>query len=109
MADINDFQKLDIRLGKIKSVELIPGAKFTTHKMVLDFGKEIGEKKSCARLINYQEKELIGKQILGIINLPPRQIGPAVSEVLTLGIADEKGECILIKPDKEAQLGAKLY
>jgi len=110
MATIKDFEKLDIRVGKIIKVEEFPEAKKPSFKLEIDFGKETGVKKSCAQLPqNYKKEELLGKLVLGIVNFPPRQIGPAILEVLTLGVPDEKGECILIVPDKDVPLGGKLY
>lgn len=110
MAELEDFQKLDIRTGKIVEVEDFPEAKNPSYKLKIDLGKEIGIKKSCAQLTeNYSKEDLINREILCIINFPPRQIGPATSEVLTLGVPDENNQCILIKPDKEVPLGGKLY
>jgi len=109
MAEFSDFQKLDIRVGEITEAEKIAEGKYTTHKLTINFGDEIGTKKSCARVIKYSLGGLKGKQVLAIVNLPKRQIGKNISEVLTLGVPDENEECILIKPDKDAPLGAKLY
>ncbi len=110
MAEFNDFQKLDIRIGKIVEVNDFPEAKNPSYKLKINFGEEIGIKKSCAQLTeNYSKEELKNKKILGIINFPSRQIGPFISEVLTLGVPDENEKCILIKPDKDAPIGAKLY
>ena len=110
MATIEDFNKLDIRVGRIIDVEDFPEAKKPSYKLKIDFGKEIGIKKSCAQLVkNYTKEELKEKLVLGVVNFPPRQIGPAVSEVLTLGVHGEDGECILIEPEREVQLGGKLY
>ena len=110
MAEFRDFQKLDIRVGKIVEVEDFPEAKNPSYKLKIDFGNEIGIKKSCAQLVkNYNKEDLKNKFVLGIINFPSRQIGPAISEVLTLGVPNQEDECILIKPDKEIKLGAKLY
>jgi len=110
MAEFNDFQRLDIRVGKIIEIEDFPEAKKPSYKLKIDFGKEIGIKKSSAQLVdNYSKENLKNKKILGVVNFPPRQIGPAISEVLVLGIPDNNDECILIKPDKDAPLGAKLY
>ena len=110
MATIEDFKKLDIRVGRIIEVEDFPEAKKPTYKLKIDFGKEIRIKKSCAQLAkNYTKEELKGKLVLAVINFPPRQIGSAVSEVLTLGIPGEDGECVLIKPDWEVPIGGKLY
>ncbi|OGG11521.1 tRNA-binding protein [Candidatus Gottesmanbacteria bacterium RBG_13_45_10] len=111
MATYDDFQKLDIRVGKIIAVEDFPQARKPAYKLTIDFGPEIGEKRSSAQLIKYYKKEsLVGKKVLGVVNFPPRQIGPFVSEVLTLGVPDSEHECILIIPDKvEAVTGGKLY
>lgn len=110
MATYEDFQKLDVRVGKIVAVEDFPEAKKPTYKLQIDFGPEIGIKKSCAQLTqNYSKEELQDKLVLGVVNFPPRQIGPAVSEVLTLGVPDETGECLLITPDQTAPLGSRLY
>lgn len=105
-----DFQKLDVRAGKIVEVEEFTEARNASYKLKIDLGEEIGIKKSCAQLPqNYKIEDLKDKQVLCVVNFPPRQIGPAVSEVLTLGVPDEKGECILIAPDSEVPLGGKLY
>lgn len=110
MAIIEDFQKLDIRVGKIISAEYFPEARKPMYKVKIDFDAEIGIKQSCAQLTqNYTKEELIGKIILGVVNISPRKIGPEVSEVLTLGAPDENGHCILIAPDKDVLLGVKLY
>ena len=110
MATFEDFQKLDIRVGKIVEVENFPEARKPSFKLKIDLGSEIGMKKSCAQLPqNYKSDELKGKLVLCVVNFPPRQIGPAVSEVLTLGIPDDKNECILITPDKDVPIGGRLY
>jgi tRNA-binding protein len=110
MITYDDFEKVDVRVGIIKEVERFPEARKPSYKLKIDLGGEIGIKKSCAQLtVNYQREELIGKQVLCVVNFPPRQIGPAVSEVLTLGLPDEKQECILIVPDRIVPPGGKLY
>jgi len=110
MATFEDFEKLDVRVGKIVGVEDFPKARKPTYKLKIDFGPEIGIKKSCAQLPqNFSKEELKDKLVLGVVNFPPRQIGPAVSEVLTLGVPDTNGECILITPDKDVPIGGKLY
>jgi tRNA-binding protein len=110
MITFDDFQKLDIRVGRIVEVDNFPEARKPSFKLKIDLGEEIGIKKSCAQLPqNYRIEDLIGKQVLCVVNFPPRQIGPAVSEVLTLGVPDEKHECILIAPDKDVPLGGRLY
>ena len=110
MADINDFKKLDIRVGKIINIDDFPEAKKPTYKLKIDFGKEIGIKKSSAQLVdNYTKEELKNKLVLGVVNLQPRQIGNFISEVLTLGVPDEENKCLLVQPELNAHLGAKLY
>ncbi len=111
MATIDDFRKLDIRVGKITAVDEFPEARKPAFKLTIDFGSEIGTKHSSAQLVtHYKKDELIGKLVLGVVNFPPRQIGPFVSEVLTLGVPDENHECILIVPDKlQTLVGGRLY
>ena len=110
MATFEDFQKLDIRVGRIIDVQNFPEARKPSYKLKIDLGEEIGIKKSCAQIPqNYKINELIGKQVLCVVNFPPRQIGTAVSEVLTLGVPDGKNGCILIIPDIDVPLGGRLY
>lgn len=111
MATIDDFQKLDIRVGKIIEVNDFPEARKPSYKLTIDFGSEIGIKHSSAQLVkHYKKDDLIGKKVLGVANFPPRQIGTFISESLTLGVPDENHECILITPDiDEAVVGGKLY
>lgn len=111
MSTYDDFVKLDIRVGKIIEVEDFPQARKPSYKLTIDFGSEIGIKKSSAQLVkHYKKEDLLNKKVLGVVNFPPRQIGPFLSEVLTLGVPDSGHECVLIVPDKEeAVLGGKLY
>ncbi|TAK95867.1 tRNA-binding protein [Patescibacteria group bacterium] len=111
MATIEDFQKLDIRVGKVIEVEDFPEAKKPAYKLTIDFGSEIGIKKSSVQIVGlYGKEELIGKLVLGVVNFPPRQIGQFVSESLTLGVPDKEGQCILISPDKVGpEIGGKLF
>jgi tRNA-binding protein len=111
MATIDDFNQLDIRVGKIVQVDDFPEARKPSYKLTIDFGSEIGIKHSSAQLVkHYKKEELIGKKVLGVVNFPPRQIGPFISESLTLGVPDENHDCVLITPDKEdAVVGGKLY
>ena len=110
MATIEDFQKIDIRVGKVIDVQDFPEAKKPAYKLKIDFGLEVGIKNSSVQLpANYSKEELLNKQVLGVVNFPPRQIGPFVSEVLTLGVPDGKGNCFLIAPDHEVPLGGRLY
>lgn len=106
-----DFQKLDIRVGKIINVEDFPEAKKPAYKLTIDFGEEIGIKRSSAQLTkHYKKEDLLNKLVLGVVNFPPRQVGPFISEVLTLGVPDNEGQCILITPDNNlAVIGGKLF
>lgn len=110
MATFEDFEKLDIRIGRITDVQDFQEARKPTFKLKIDFGKEIGIKRSCAQLTsNYNKSELTGKLVLCVVNFAPRQIGTAISEVLTLGVPDQNNQCVLIIPDREVPLGGKLY
>jgi len=110
VAAIDDFLKLDVRVGKIIEVNDFPEARKPSYQLKIDFGEEIGIKNSSAQLVDlYPKKELEGKLVLGVVNLEPRQIGPFVSEVLTLGVPDDSNKCILVVPDKGASVGAQLY
>jgi tRNA-binding protein len=108
MATIEDFEKVDIRVGKIVEVSDFPEAKKPAYKLRIDFG-EFGVKSSSARITDlYTKDELMGKLVVCVTNFPPRNIGPFVSEVLTTGFYREDGSVVLAVPDKEIQLGAKL-
>ena len=106
----DDFQKIDIRVGKIIGVEEFPQARNPSFKLKIDLGEELGIKKSCAQMPqNYALDELLGRQVLCVVNFPPRQIGPAISEVLTLGVPDEKNDAVLVIPERPVPLGGRLY
>lgn len=110
MATYEDFEKLDIRVGKIEKVEDFPEAHKPSYKLEIDFGPEIGIKKSVGQFVaNYTKDELQNKQVACVINFPSRQIGPAVSEVLTLGFPDQDGNVVLVIPTKAVPLGGKLF
>lgn len=111
MATIEDFQKLDIRVGKILEVNDFSEAKKPAYKLKIDFGPEIGIKNSSVQIVAlYGKEELVGKLVLGVVNFPPRKIGPFESEVLTLGVPDSENKVILITPEKdEAVIGGKLF
>lgn len=110
MATIEDFNKLDIRVGKIMNVQSFPEARKPAYILTIDFGKQIGIKKSSAQLVdNYTSEQLLHKNILAVVNFPPRQIGPVFSEVLTLGIPDKNGKTVLISPETVVPLGGRLY
>ena len=108
---MEDFDKLDIRLGRIVEAADFPEARKPAYKLKIDFGDEIGVKKSSAQLVAlYTKEELEGKLVLGVVNFPPRQIGPFISEVLTLGVPDAGGEVVLIAPDdKSAVIGGRMF
>lgn len=110
MATYEDFEKLDIRVGKIIAVEDFPEARKPAYKLTIDLGPEIGSKRSSAQLpANYTKEELQDRLVLCVVNFPPRQIGPFISEVLTLGVPDGAGNCQLITPDRAVPLGGRLY
>lgn len=111
MATFDDFLKLDIRVGRVLKVLDFPEARKRAYKLEIDFGSEIGVKWSSAQITaHYSKEELVGRLVLGVVNFPPRQIGPFMSEVLTLGVPDENGEVVLIKPEnEEAVVGGRLF
>ena len=109
-ALFDDFLRLDIRCGTIMVAEPFPEARKPAVKLEIDFGKPFGQRKSSAQITaHYQPETLVGKQVLAVINFPPRQIGPFMSEVLTLGLPDADGEVVLVVPDKRLPNGVKLY
>ena len=105
-----DFEKVDIRVGRITRAEAFPEAKKPAYKLWVDFGPEIGEKRSSAQVTKrYSIDQLVGRQVLGVVNFPPRQIGKVLSEVLVLGLPDAEGEVVLIGPGQDVPLGGKLF
>ena len=106
----DDFLRVDIRLGTIVDAQLFPEARKPALKLWIDFGEEIGIKKSSAQIAkHYTPVKLIGRQVSAVVNFPPRQIGPFMSQVLTLGFPDEEGEVVLVKADQKLQNGARLF
>ena len=110
MATIEDFQKMDIRVGKIIEVEDFPEAKKPSYKLKIDFGEGIGIKRSCAGFSkNYTKEALIGKLVLAIINFPPRQVGKAISEVLTLGVPGDNNFSVFVTLERVVAIGGRLF
>ena len=109
MIDFDDFLKVDIRVGRITRVEDFPEARKPAWKLWLDFGPEIGEKRCSAQITNYTREELEGSLVVAVVNFPPRQIGPVRSEVLVLGVPDEEGRVILLRPTHDVPLGGRMF
>jgi tRNA-binding protein len=110
MISHGDFEKVDIRVGRITRAEAFPEARKPAYRLWVDFGAEIGEKRSSAQITkHYTLTELIGRQVLAVVNFPPRQIGPVLSEVLVLGVPDAEGEVVLLAPGQEVPLGARMF
>ena len=109
MSDFDDFLKVDMRVGRVVRVEEFPEARKPAWKLTIDFGPEIGEKRSSAQITNYSREELEGRLVVAVVNFPPRQIGPVKSEVLVLGVPDEEGRVILLRPDHDVPLGGRMF
>jgi tRNA-binding protein len=106
----DDFMKVEIRIGTIVAAELLAGARKPAIRLEIDFGAEIGIKKSSAQItVHYQPQSLIGRQVAAVLNFPPRQIGKMMSEVLTLGFPDAAGEVVLIMPERTVPNGGRLF
>jgi tRNA-binding protein len=106
----DDFLKVDIRVGRIVAVEPFPQARKPAFKLTVDFGPEIGIKRSSAQItVNHSPEDLVGSLVMAVVNFPPRQVGPFMSEVLTLGVPDANGDVMLIRPDRDVPVGGRLY
>ena len=106
----DDFLKVDVRVGVVTRAEPYPEARKPAIKLWVDFGEEIGEKKSSAQITaHYAPNDLIGKRVMAVVNFPPRQIGKFMSEILVLGVPDAAGEVVLICPDKDVPIGGRLF
>lgn len=110
MIAYDDFEKVDIRVGRILRAEPFPEARKPAFRLWIDFGDEIGEKKSSAQITqNYGIEDLPGRLVVAVVNFPPRQIGPMRSEVLVLGVPDEDGEVVLLTPERKVSVGGRMY
>lgn len=105
----DDFEKVDVRVGRIVAVEDFREAKKPSYKLKIDFGQDIGLKSSSVQITNYKKEELMGKQVIAVVNFAPKQIANFMSEVLTLGVPDKDGNVILLMPSKEVELGARMF
>jgi tRNA-binding protein len=105
-----DFERVDIRVGTIVDAQPFPQARKPAYKLTIDFGGDIGTKRSSAQItVHYKPDQLIGRQVCAVVNFPPRQIGPFMSEVLTLGMPDEDGAVVLVRPDLKVPNGGRLF
>lgn len=106
----DDFLKVDIRVGKIIEAKAFPEARKPAYKLKIDFGGDIGVKSSSAQItVHYNLNELVGREVIAVVNFPPRQIGPFMSEVLTLGVPDQDGNVVLLAPTKDVPIGARMF
>ena len=110
MISLCDFEKIDVRVGRIVRAEEFPEARKPAYKLIIDFGPGLGTRRSSAQLTQrYTTAELTGRLVIAVVNFPPRQIGPFQSEVLTLGVPDAAGAVILLRPDSDVPLGARMF
>ena len=110
VTSIADFERIDIRVGRIISAEVFPEARKPAYKLTIDFGTQIGVRRSSAQLTaRYTCAQLEGRLVVAVVNFPPRRIGPFVSEVLTLGVPDSGGAVVLLVPDHEVPLGSRMF
>lgn len=106
----DDFMKVDVRVGEVLAADPFPEARKPAWKLTIDFGPEVGVKKSSAQItVHYTREQLLGRKVAAVVNFPPRQIGPFMSEVLTLGFPDAAGEVVLIGVDRDVPLGGRLF
>ena len=110
MITYDDFQKVDVRVGQVVRAEPFPEARKPALKLWVDFGPEIGEKRSSAQITrHYDCATIVGRRVVAVVNFPPRQIGKVLSEVLGLGVPDAEGEVVLLGPDSAVPLGGRMY
>lgn len=108
MATIEDFQKIDMRVGRVVAVDEFPDARSPAWKLSIDFGPEVGVKRSSAQITHYAREDLEGRLVVGVVNFPPRRIAGFESEVLVLGAIDDAKGVVLLKPDDEVALGDRI-
>lgn len=110
MITFHDVERVDIRVGRVVRAEPFPEARKPAYKLLIDFGAEIGQKRSSAQLTErYRPEALEGRLVLAVVNMPPRQIGPFLSEVLTLGVPDEDGAVVLLVPERDVPVGGRMF
>ena len=107
--DFDDFLRVDMRVGRVTAVDPFPEARKPAWKLTIDFGPQLGVRRSSAQVTNYTAEELEGRLVVAVVNFPPRQIGPFMSEVLCLGASDAEGRVILLEPDADVPLGARVH
>ena len=106
----DDFEKVDVRVGRVVSAEPFPEARKPAIKLVIDFGSEVGEKRTSAQLTaHYAAEDLVGRQVVAVVNFPPKRIAGFKSEVLVLGVPDEAGEVVLLSPDLDVPPGSRMF
>jgi tRNA-binding protein len=110
MISYADFDKVDVRVGRVVAAEPFPEARKPAIKLTIDFGPELGQRRSSAQITrHYTPEELVGRLVLAVVNFPPKQIGPFMSECLTLGVPDADGQVVLVRPDGDVPLGGRLF
>ena len=108
MIEFDDFLKVDMRVGRVTAVDEFPEARKPAWKLTIDFGSELGVKRSSAQIAHYARDELLDTLVVAVVNFPPRQIGPFMSEVLVLGALDEERGVVLLRPDRGAEAGSRI-
>ena len=110
LISFDDFMKVDVRVGTVIEAVEFPEARKPAYKLKIDFGGEIGIKRSSAQItVHYRPEDLVGRQVAGVVNFPPRQIGPFMSETLTLGFADANGDIVLLEPERAVPNGSRMF
>lgn len=109
IIDFSVFEQVDVRVGRVSSVEVAEGCRVPAYKLVIDFGTDLGTRRSIAQATNYSPQSLLGRQVLAVVNLEPRQVGKHVSEVLVLGVPTEDKGTALVVPEMEATIGGRLF